>query len=200
MKIPHRAAAGSVLAALTLNLAAAPAPPGSMVIAAAYGRNETLRTYTFHMSVAMAMKHFPWLHFSMNGDGVYQRDQRYVVHFTSGPPFASKPPDVDLSLIDPTMWPGRYQYAETGEQNGDTIFSLESLDDPSLKSATVAMSPTDGAKWVDATYADGMHVHMIVNSNSQFGYLLPSTMQAEVDYPHMPLSAKVQFSGYALAR
>jgi hypothetical protein len=196
----HSSAATGVLAILLLsNVAAAPATDGSVVIAAAYGRNESLHAYTFHMGIAMAMRHFPWLHFRMDGTGEYERGQRYVVHFTGGPPLiASKIHDVDLSMIDPTMWAGRYRYVETGEQDGDTIFSLEAVDDPKLQSASVALNPIDGARWVDATYSDGTHIHMTVNSNDKFGYLLPESVSATVDYPHMPLAADAEFSDYSL--
>ena len=46
---------------------------GPNVVAMAGARNHGLREYTFHVNVAMAMKHFPWLHFHMDGEGDYQR-------------------------------------------------------------------------------------------------------------------------------
>ncbi|MBV8490408.1 MAG: hypothetical protein JO199_07765 [Candidatus Eremiobacteraeota bacterium] len=199
MTLPSCAACGAIVLLLLSNVAAAPAPDGAVVIAAAYGRNEALRDYTFRMDVAMAMHHFPWLRFHLDGNGTYERGEKYSVHFTGGPPFiASKIHDVDLSMIDPTMWPGKYRYIEAGQQGADTIFSLAAVDDATLQSATVALSPTCGAQWVDATYTDGMHVHMDVVSNDRLGYLLPESIDATVDYPHMPMSADARFTAYDL--
>ncbi|HTU83458.1 MAG TPA: hypothetical protein VMF61_15120 [Candidatus Acidoferrales bacterium] len=191
---PH--AVGLLAAALTSNLAAAQAT-GSSVLAE-YDLNAPLRSYTFHMDVAMSMRHFPWLHFHMNGDGVYQRGNQYRVTFTGGPPFMPQRHDVDLSILDPSMWPGRYRYAAAGQQNGDTIFALEDASNTQLKSGTVALNPSSGIRWVDATYDDGTHVHMTVTSNDALGYLLPSSIQATVDYPHMPVAADATFTNYTL--
>lgn len=193
-------ATGALALLLLSSLAAAPAPDGTVVIAQAYGRNQSLHAYTFHMNIAMAMRHFPWLHFRLNGDGVYERGERYSVHLTGGPPFvASKLHDVDLTMIDPMMWPGRYRFVEVGQQDADTIFSLEPVDSSTtLHDATVALSPSCGAQWVDVTYTDGTHIHMTVNSDDRLGYLLPESISATVDYPHMPVAADAQFDDYAL--
>ena len=203
MTLPRRAAAvGAILILLPASLAATHASDGAVVIAAAYGRNETLRAYTFHMNVKMAMHHFPWLHFSMQGDGQYDRSGKYCVHFTQMPGFAAgKVHDIDLTMIDPNMWPGRYRYYEIGEQDGDSIFALASAnaDDKSLANATVALNPASGARWVDVTYSDGTRIRMQVSSEFVRGYLLPQTIEADVDYPHMPLSAHAEFNGYDLA-
>jgi hypothetical protein len=202
MKSPSgAAAAGLLVAAILATLGSQPASDGAVAIAAAYGRNETLHDYTFHMDITMHMRHFPWLSFAMAGDGQYQRGDKYDVHFTSGPSFVtSKMHDIDLSLIDPTMWPQKYRYVEAGELNGDTVFSLEPIDDNSLKTATVGLNSTDGARWVDVTYSDGTHIHMTINTCDREGYLLPQSLSATVDYPHMPLTADAQFSAYSVSR
>ncbi|HEY1655379.1 MAG TPA: hypothetical protein VGF86_09720, partial [Candidatus Tumulicola sp.] len=136
--------------------AAAPAAAGARKIAAAVDRNEALQGYTFHLNIDMAMRTFPWLHFKMEGLGDYRRGDHYVVHLTKKPSFAEKMHDIDLSMIDPSMWPNRYSYKQTGVKDGDAIFALEGLKDRStLKSADVALNPVSGAHWVDANYADG---------------------------------------------
>lgn len=180
--------------------AAAPAAAGARKIAAAVDRNEALQGYTFHLNIDMAMRTFPWLHFKMEGLGDYRRGDHYVVHLTKKPSFAEKMHDIDLSMIDPSMWPNRYSYKQTGVKDGDAIFALEGLKDRStLKSADVALNPVSGAHWVDANYADGMHIHMTIASNDVAGFLLPATLNADVDYPHMfPLSADASFSNYSI--
>ena len=192
------AAATGTLVASGAVAATTPVPSGARVIAAAYGRNDALQGYTFQMNIDMAMKTFPWLHFKMEGLGEYRRGDHYIVHLTKKPSFAEKMHDIDLSMIDPNMWPSRYTYQQTGEKDGDAIFTLQGLKkQTTLKSATVALNPASGAHWVDANYADGMHVHMTIASNDLAGYLLPATLNADFDYPHMfPLSADASFSNY----
>lgn len=193
------AATGTLMVSGSSSAAAPPGPSESAaVIAAAYGRNDALQAYTFALNIDMAMRTFPWLHFKMEGVGDYRRGDHYVVHITKEPSFASKMHQIDLSMIDPTMWPSHYRYWQVGEKNGDTVFLLEGLKKQSiLKSATVALSPITGAHWVDATYTDGMHVHMNITSNQIFGFLLPTQLNADVNYPHMfPLSADASFSNY----
>lgn len=201
MNLLVRAAAVGALLFSIAHPAPARADDSASVIAEAYGRNESLQSYTFQMDVAMAMRHFPWLHFHLKGDGIYERGIRYEVHFTGMPGFASHmPQNVDLSMIDPNMWPNRYLYYEIAQQEGDTIFALQALGDEarSVKAATVALNPISGARWVDANYSDGTHIHMDVSSNYLNGFLLPETLTANVDYPHMPLSANVDFTQYQL--
>jgi hypothetical protein len=189
----------TLLAALLL-LAVAPQPPleGSRVIAAAYARNDSLQNYTFEVDVAMAMRHFPWLHFHIQGDGIYDRGRRYVVHFTKMPFFAPQPRDVDLSMLDPAMWPGLYTVATADESGGHTIFTLHAVKDDSLEQARVTMSPLDGTEAVDATYSDGTHIAMTVASNDSGGYLLPTKITAQIDYGRTPLSADADFTHYVL--
>ncbi len=171
---------------------------GAPVIATAYERNDALAAFTFHANIAMVMRHFPWLHFRMGGLSDYRRGDHYVLHLTNRPPFASKMPDIDLSMIDPNMWPNRYRYTEITRRDGDTLFTLQAIGDSTLKSATVAVNPISGAHWVDATYAEGTHIHIVVSSNVVDGFLLPVSLTADVDCPHMPLSADAAFTDYTI--
>lgn len=197
MKHPARTA--GLLAAVIYSGLAASSQPGYAVIAA-YDRNAPSQTYTFHMSVAVAMKHFPWLHFHMDGDGLYRPGDRYKVHFTSGPPMMPQGArDIDLSMLDPSMWPGRYRYEAVGQdRNGDTIFSLEDASSTQLQKGTVALDPLTGTRWVDATYQDGTHIHMDVTCDNALGFIVPESLKATVDYPHMPVVADATFSDYSL--
>jgi hypothetical protein len=168
------------------------------ILAAATQRNDAIASFTFHANIAMAMRHFPWLHFHLDGTGDYVRGDHYIVHINNGPPFASKMHQIDLSMIDPSLWPSHYRYTEVGERDGDTLFALQALHDPSLKAATVALNPLTGPHWVDVTYTQGTHIHMIVSSNNVDGFLLPVSLTADVDCPHMPLSANAAFSDYSV--
>jgi hypothetical protein len=195
MNVTRGAAAGALFVLVT-SANPTQATPGSIVVAAAYSRNAMLRTYTFQVDVAMVMRHFPWLHFHLRGDGRYSRPgKQYVVHFTEMPFFAKNFHDIDLSVIDPTLWPKRYRYRVTNLKGNDTIFDVEGA---GLRGATVALNPHSGVDWADVTYSDGTHVHVIVSSSQVDGFLLPSALNASVDYAKMPLAAKAAFMDYEL--
>jgi hypothetical protein len=157
-------------------------------------------SYTFRLDVAMAMRHFPWLHFHLEGLGLYAPGVSYVVHFTSVPWFIPNARhDADLSMLDPSMWPRRFIYEEIGSRGGDRIFSLQAINDPTLRRATVTLDPNGSARHVDATYSDGSHVEMQVRSSNVDGFVLPMAMIAEIDEPHIALSANADFKDYDFA-
>jgi hypothetical protein len=192
-------AAGALLALVSSGLPS-PAADGSTIVAEICARNETLRHYTFTMNVAMVMRHFPWLHFSMGGVGRYDRKSgRYVVHFTSTPWFASKVHDIDLSMTDPSLWAKKYRYHVLGVEAGDTVYALQSLDGNQVKSAAVGVNPELGVQWTDVTYKDGTHVYLKIGSKDIDGYMLPSAANAKVDYGKMPLTAQANFSDYRIS-
>jgi hypothetical protein len=151
------------------------------------------------MGIGMAMRHFPWLHFRMEGSGDYARGDRYVVHLTQTPALFSKMHDIDLSMIDPAMWPKRYRSKRQADRAGDAVFALTALDDPSMRGATVALGPDGSTHWADSQYTDGMHLHMTLTNANVEGYVVPVSLTADVDYPHMPMSADASFTDYDFA-
>lgn len=192
----------SATAALLSLLCAAPtaACDGDVGPAASFASNPPLPGFTFDVDVAMAMRHFPWLHFHVEGIGKYEPGKAYVVHFTKLPWFAPhQAHDTDLAMLEPAMWPSRFLYQEAGQEDGNTLFDLRALDDPSLKSATVGLGPKWCARQVEALYNDGTQIKMNVTFQSIDGHMLPATLNADIDEPHMALSASAQFTNYAFA-
>ena len=186
MRAAKSAVAGG--ASLVFMMLAVPAPAST---------REPPPNYTFRLDVAMAMRHFPWLHFHMSGLGVYDAGVSYVVHFTSLPWFVPKSrPDFDLSMIDPVMWPKRYLFTQTGEHGSDTIFELHAIDDPSLRDATVTLGPGGLAREVQAAYSDGTTIDTQVNNSTVDGFLLPVAMKVDINEPHLALSASADFKDY----
>ncbi len=166
---------------------------------AALNLTATVPSYTFHMQVAMAMRHFPWLHFHMDGEGEYIPSQSYVVHFDHVPWFfPKKHNDVDLSMLDPAMWPQRYAYAPAGHSGDLTLYDLHALNDPSLRDATVALGPRGGARSVEVHYNDGTTIDMQVHCDEVDGFFLPENLSADIDEPHMALSAHASFDDYVM--
>lgn len=154
-------------------------------------------SYTFQLDVAMKMRSFPWLHFHIQGIGIYQPGQSYSVHFTKIPWFAPRQQhDADLSMIDPLMWPKRYTYTQIGERDGNALFALHALNDASLINATVGIGPHGCARTLDATYNDGTHIQSAVTLNKVGPFLLPTTMNATIDESGMAFTADADFTNY----
>jgi hypothetical protein len=192
---------GAVAGGASLILLAVAAPVRGVqsppVPTSLFARSLAPPSYTFQLDVAMAMRHFPWLHFHLQGTGVYDPGESYVVHFTSVPWFIPRQQhNCDLSMMDPLMWPSRYTYQEIGERDGETLFTLQAINDPSLKEATVAIGPKGRAREVDAIYSDGTHIQTRVSSSDVGGFFLPETMTADIDEPHLALSANADFKDY----
>jgi hypothetical protein len=166
----------------------------------AFERNAALPGYTFNVDVAMAMRHFPWLHFHVQGVGKYEPGKSYVIHFTKLPWFAPQQAhDTDLSMLDPAMWPSRFLYQEAGRDSGNTLYDLRAIDDPTLKSATVALGPKFCTRKVDAAYADGTEIKMNVTFSQIGAFMLPTTLRADIQQSHLLLSANAEFKDYAFS-
>lgn len=163
----------------------------------AFERNAALPGYTFNVDVAMAMRHFPWLHFHVQGVGKYEPGKSYVIHFTKLPWFAPQVAQTtDLSMLDPAMWPTRFLYQETGTDDGNTLYDLRAIDDPTLKSATVALGPRFCTREVNAAYSDGTEIKMNVTFSQVGTFMLPATLTADIHESHLLLSANAAFTGY----
>jgi hypothetical protein len=189
---------GVALVLLCGSAPAAAACNGNAGQPGAFETNEALPSFTFDMDVAIAMRHFPWLHFHMGGDGTYEPGKAYVVHFGKLPWFAPRQQhDVDLAMLDPAMWPSRFLYQEAGQENGNVLFDLRAIDDKSLTSAIVGLDPMLCARKIQAVYNDGTQIEMDVKFAKVDGFMLPATLTADVNEPFAPFSASAVFKDYS---
>ncbi len=165
-------------------------------------RNPSLTEYTFGMSVAMRMRHFPWLGFHLAGTGRYVRGQSHVVNFTQVPFFAKGFSQVDLSPLDPCIWPRLYAVTALGTRDGMSTFSLrpqkvDPRDKNSLIEAMVMLDSADSTREVILHYSNGSIV-LTFTPASINGYRLPSRADVSIDMPGRSLSAHAEFTNYAL--
>ncbi len=175
----------------------------SVILAEASSRNPSLDAYSFHLDAAMAMKHFPWLHFHMAGTGQFVRGERYVVNFTQQPFFARSVKQVDLSPLDPSMWSKRYIVSVVSSRDGVTTFLLQPREpdrqNPNpLTAALVTLDAQQSTRDVILRYASGQ-IHLILTPAETHGYRLPASFTADIDMPGEALSARAEFSDYAIA-
>lgn len=165
-------------------------------ISTAYARNSSLSSYTFTLDARMAMRSFPWLHFSVVGQGTYERGVRYDVHFTRMPFFAHGFHSVDLSPLAPSMWKRRYVVSYEGRQDGDDLYSLHDPADKALEVANVRVDPTQGVREVTLRYTNGAVLDLHVRCISEGTYLVPGIALANVDAPGAKLAVNALFTNY----
>lgn len=156
--------------------------------------------YTFHAEVAGVLHRFPWLHFHLSGEGEYVRGDRYVLRFTKVPSFAAgRVHDLDLAIVDQSMWANNFIVRIAGEQPGTTIYALQALHDPNFTGARVVVSAERGLQCVDEQFRDGSTIHMTVTTADVGGYALPSSIEVRLDAPGLAIAATAKFSSYSFA-
>ncbi|HEY8314618.1 MAG TPA: hypothetical protein VIG51_10685 [Candidatus Baltobacteraceae bacterium] len=173
------------------------------IIAQAYARNGPLTAYSFHLNVAMAMRHFPWLHFHMRGDGRYDRNGRYQVHFTHMPFFAKSFDTLDLSLFSPSLWSEHYVVTRVSKCDTSAVFDLQDRaggkgGKNALSKAVATVDARTGLRELDMHYANGGEIKIDLTTSDSSGYLLPTVADAQIDMPGMALSAQAGFTNYTV--
>lgn len=167
-------------------------------------RNPSLVQYTFNMNVAMRMRHFPWLRFSIAGTGQYVRGRSHIVRFTSMPFFAKGFHKVDLSPVDPCMWPSSYVVRLAEKSDGMTTFLLRPRQvDPKDKNPMVEAFVT-----LDQAYSTRKVVMYYTHGNIQLAltpaavgeYRLPTSADVSIDMPGQTLSAHADLTHYVITR
>ncbi len=165
-------------------------------------RNPNLAEYTFDMNVAMRMRHFPWLRFGLGGSGRYVRGESEVVDFTRVPFFAKGFNQIDLSELDPCIWPRLYSVRALGTRDGMMTFSLRPRnanpqDENRLVEAVVTLDSAYSTREVALHYTNGS-ITLALTPASILGYRLPASADASIDMPGRSLSARASFTNYAV--
>lgn len=148
------------------------------------------------------MIHFPWLHFHLAGSGRYVRGETHVVDFTSVPFFARGFNKVDLSALDPCIWPRFYTIRALDSSNGLSAFSLrprkiDPQDENPLVEAVVMLDSAFSTREVVLHYANGSITLDLTPAFVQ-GYRLPVSGEASIDLPGRSLRAHADFTNYTI--
>jgi hypothetical protein len=170
--------------------------------ALASGRNPSLLAYDFEISVALRMQHFPWLRFHIAGAGEYDRGKEYTVKFTKLPFFAKGPDTIDLSALDPSMWPAKYVFSLVGMRGPMMTFVLRPKEDQGtaedpLIDALVTLDANYATREVVLRYRDGA-IKLALRPQAVQGYRLPVSADVTIDMPGRHLSAQATFSNYTI--
>ena len=114
LKALRAAAAGGGLLALLASAPEAPVDPAETIAAVAQ-REKSLKEMTFDIHVDVALKTPPWLHFTLQGKGRYERPGETTIHFDKVPWFGKGYETVSLESLDPKSWPAHYEIVSRHE-------------------------------------------------------------------------------------
>ncbi|HYL27215.1 MAG TPA: hypothetical protein VEW74_05220 [Candidatus Nitrosotalea sp.] len=194
---------GSALLALVAIVGFTGANPRTDPVAAACAqRNPSLDQYTFDMNVALRMRHLPWLGFRMTGTGEYVRGRTHVVRFDRMP-FGAAAHQVDLSPLDPCMWPKSYVAVPLASRDGMATFDLhprtvDPQDKNPLVDALVSLDAGDSTRRVLLSYAHGS-IALALTPQSIGAYRLPSSADVDINMPGESLSGHADLTNYSIA-
>lgn len=152
----------------------------------------------------MQMTTFPWLRFHLHGTGDYQRGRRYDIQFDRTPFFARNVKSIDLSALDPTMWPHRFIVNVENQNDGMTTFLLRArkidpTDPNPLVAADVTLDPNEATRNVDLHYKSG-EIQMNLTPGDMQGYQLPMSFDVMVRLPGQTMNAHAAFSNYTITQ
>jgi hypothetical protein len=197
------------LGALAIVAASAPGPtPSSSLpspspvadvtsaIDSAYAAHSALRAYSFDIHVVVVQRNFPWLHFTLDGAGHYERGGIYEVHFYKVPGWAREFDHFDLQSIDPRKWTNEYTMSVAQRTGDDVVLTMHSLRKSPLKEARAELSPPSGLREATWQYKYGGHVHLVISPSVVDGFSLPRTDDAEIIMPVAHVTAHADFTNY----
>jgi hypothetical protein len=126
------------------------------------------------------------------------------VRFTRMPAFAKGFHQIDLSPLDPCMWPSSYVARLDGTRGGMTTFLLrprrvDPQDKNPMVEALVTLDAEDSTREVTLYYARGS-ITLTLRPAAVGEYRLPSTADVTINMPGQALSAHADLSDYVITR
>lgn len=164
----------------------------------------SLSEYTFKMNVALKMRHFPWLRFDIAGDGRYVRGHMHLVRFTQMPFFARGFHQIDLSPLDPCMWPKQYTVSLVKARDGMSTFLLrprrtDPRDKNPLVEAFATLDSASSTRVLNLHYTQGT-IRLVVTPAQIERYRLPVSANVSINMPGESLSAHATLTKYNITR
>lgn len=161
--------------------------------------NANLRSYVADVRVDVALKSFPFLSTSLDGEAYYERPDKEAIVFDHVPALAGEFKKVYPKLDPPGSWSSIYRISVDGDLGGVTTFRLEPLHPGRVAHLDVKVddrTATIGAyTW---TYVDGGTVSFTQNFLNRDGNALVAAQTGRVDLPSYKADVVSHFSKYRL--
>ncbi|MGZ3498695.1 MAG: hypothetical protein ACXVAK_14190 [Vulcanimicrobiaceae bacterium] len=195
----------ALLVALQSGTAAVPVPaatespdPATELIAAMSAHNASLTAYTFDVHVHVAMHSFPWLRFSMDGTGEYQRNGQYMVHFRHVPWFGRGFENLSMTTLDPVNWPKQYEMSVVQHDGDVSVLSMHEQKGGGLKDIRATVDQNAGVREIAWEYKNGGLIRLSIAPAQVGKYSLPASEDAVITVPIVKATAHGEFTNYRI--
>jgi len=163
------------------------------------GLNADMRSYKATVHVDVALKTFPYLSPSLDGNAYYEQPDRQAIVFDTVPALASQFKKVYPNVDPPGRWPGLYDATVLGDQGGITTFRLTPKRTGRIAHLDVKVddgtATTRGYTW---TYNDGGYVSFDQTVKNVGRDYLVDRQSGHVDFPSYKADVVSNFSNYQL--
>ncbi len=161
--------------------------------------NADVKSYRADVHLDVALKTFPYISPSLDGNVYYKRPDREAVVFDTVPALASQFKKVYPKVDPPGRWLALYQVAIVGDQNGSTLFRLVPKRNGRVEHLDVRVD--DGSATIKSytwTYKDGGFVSFDQQFTSVSGAYLVEKQIGHVDLPSYKADVTSNFKNYKL--
>ncbi len=195
------AAAVAVAALATaFRVPAAAAPPaGTDLLHRMTQINDRLRTYTARIHLDVAMKSFPYISPSLDGNVYFRAPDKQAVVFDTVPSLASQFKKVYPKLDPPVTWAKIYDVTPISDENGTTTFRLIPKKNGRVEHLDVKVDDTNATiKSYTWTYKDGGFITFDQTFKMLGSDYLIDHQAGHVELPSYKADLASSFSNYKL--
>ncbi len=198
------AAVALILAARPTLAAGSPASPSFDAANNALFRrmvalNGDVQSYKADVHLDVALKTFPYISPSLDGNVYYKRPDKQAVVFDTVPALASQFKKVYPRIDPPSRWIAIYDVAILGDANGVTSFRLIPKRNGRVEHLDVKVDgATATVRSYTWTYKDGGFVTFDQTYKTQNGDYLVDKQNGHVDLPSYKADVVSNFSNYKL--
>jgi outer membrane lipoprotein-sorting protein len=161
--------------------------------------NSALRTYTATVHLDVALKSFPFISPSIDGNVYYKRPDKTAVIFDTVPALASQFKKVYPRVDPPGLWTTIYDVAVISDDGTVSLFRLRPKKNGRVDHLDVKVDdPTATIRSYSWTYKDGGSVSFDQSFTSIGGNYLVDKQVGHVDLPAYKADVTSAFSDYKL--
>ncbi|GAC1312607.1 MAG: hypothetical protein NVSMB21_23320 [Vulcanimicrobiaceae bacterium] len=201
---PVAVVAFCALAASTVAQATAQAPiarldPQNPLYKRMIAVNAAVRSYRADVHLDVALKSFPYISPSLDGNVYYKKPDREAVVFETVPALASQFKKVYPKVDPPRRWLALYDVGVVGDENGATSFRLVPKRNGRVERIDVRVDDSSATiKSYAWTYKDGGTVSFDQTYTSRDGAFLVAQQTGHVDLPSYKADVVSNFKNYRL--
>ncbi|MBC5821732.1 MAG: hypothetical protein GIX01_07105 [Candidatus Eremiobacteraeota bacterium] len=161
--------------------------------------NGNVNSYEADVHLDVALRTFPFISPSLDGNVYYKRPNKEAVVFNTVPALASQFKKVYPRIDPPEQWSELYNVSSLGDANGQTTFRLVPKKNGRVQHLDVKVDDaTATPRTYTWTYKDGGYVTFVQSYTMQNGDYLVQKQTGHVELPSYKADVVSNFSNYRL--